>query len=144
VKTTIHNLNEPNGSTNIAHGIATGRKILDGPGKRANAVRVLVLLTDGIPNVYCTNSTAYTGSSSCSTGISATSPTSCNSPTAGMTHAWNQATAARNADVTIYVIGLGDGVLDCVLEKIAENGGGIYYKAPTTAQLDEAFEAIAE
>jgi hypothetical protein len=31
-----------------------------------------------------------------------------------------------------------------VLEDIAEAGGGTYYKAPTPAQLDEAFEAIAK
>lgn len=144
VSSTIGGLAAPNGSTNIAHGIATGKKILDGTGKRANAVRVLVLLTDGIPNYYCTNSSAYTSSSSCSTGSSATSPTSCSPATTAMTHAWNQATAAKNADITVYVIGLGDGVLDCVLQQIADNGGGLYYKAPTPAQLDEAFDAIAE
>jgi len=44
----------------------------------------------------------------------------------------------------VYTIGLGDGVLDCVMEDIAAAGGGEYYKAPTTAQLDEAFEAIAK
>jgi hypothetical protein len=144
VKSTIHNLPAPSGSTNIAHGIAVGRQLLDGTGKRANAVRVLVLLTDGIPNYYCTNSSAYTSGSSCSTGSSATSPTSCSPATTAMTHAWAQASAAAAADVTVYVIGLGDGVLDCVLQQIADNGGGIYYHAPTTAQLDEAFEAIAE
>ena len=143
VSSTIGGLAAPSGSTNIAHGIATGKKILDGTGKRANAVRVLVLLTDGIPNYYCTNSSAYTSSSSCSTGSSATSPTSCSPATTAMTHAWAQATAAKNADITVYVIGLGDGVLDCVLQQIADNGGGLYYKAPTPAELDEAFDAIA-
>ena len=144
LSSTIGGLAPPAGSTNIAHGIATGRRVLDGTGKRANAVRVLVLLTDGIPNYYCTNSAAYTSSTACSTGSSATSPTSCTPATTAMTHTWNQATAAAAADITIYVIGLGNGVLDCVLQQTADNGGGIYYKAPTTAQLDEAFEAIAE
>ena len=144
VKNQIHNINPPSGSTNIAHGLATGQKILDGTGKRANAVRVIVLLTDGIPNYYCTNSSAYTGGSSCSTGSSATSPTSCSPPTTAMQHAWDRATAAQAADTIVFVIGLGDGVLDCVLQKIADNGGGMYYKAPTPAQLDAAFQAIAE
>ncbi len=144
VKNQIHNFASPNGSTNIAHGIATGQKILDGPGKRANAVRVLVVLTDGIPNVHCTNSTAYTGTASCTQGSTATSPTTCSTSNASMNHSWQRATAAKNAGITVYVIGLGDGVLDCVLQQIADNGGGIYYKAPTVAQLDAAFEAIAE
>lgn len=144
VKNQIHNINPPNGSTNIAHGLAKGQQILDGTGKRANAVRVIVLLTDGIPNVYCTNPSAYTSSTSCSTGSSANSPTSCGPPTTAMQHAWDRATAAKAADTTVYVIGLGDGVLDCVLQQIATNGGGIYYKAPTTAQLDAAFQSIAE
>lgn len=144
VSSTIGGLAAPTGSTNIAHGIAKGKQILDGTGKRANAVRVIVLLTDGIPNYYCTNSSAYTSGSSCSTGSSATSPTSCSPPTRAMTEAWDQATAAKNADITVYVIGLGDGVLDCVLQQIADNGGGLYYKAPTTAQLNAAFQAIAE
>ena len=143
VQSTIHNITPPAGSTNIAHGIATGKKILDGTGKRANAVRVIVLLTDGIPNMYCTNASAYTGSSSCTTG-SSTSPTSCASTTTAMTHTWAQATAAAAADITVYVIGLGDGVVDCILQQTADNGGGMYYKAPTLAQLDDAFEAIAE
>lgn len=145
VKTTIHNIAPPAGTTNIAHGLAKGRHILDGTGKRANAVRVIVLLTDGIPNRYCTNSAAYTNpSTGCSLGSSATSPTSCSPPETGMTHAWAQATAAAAADIKVYVIGLGDDVLDCVLQQIADNGGGLYYKAPTTAQLDDAFRAIAE
>ncbi len=144
VSSTMGGLAPPSGSTNIAHGLATGKKILDGTGKRANAVRVIVLLTDGIPNYYCTNNSAYTSNTSCSTGSSATSPTSCSPATTAMTHAWNQATAAKNADITVFVIGLGNGVLDCVLQQIADNGGGLYYKAPTPAELDEAFDAIAE
>jgi Mg-chelatase subunit ChlD len=135
----------PTGSTNIAHGLATGKFILnDAATKRTNAVRVMVLLTDGIPNVYCTNAAAYTTpGTSCTQGSSATSPTSCSPVTTGMSEAWAQATAAHAQDITIYVIGLGDGVLDCVLSKIAQNGGGTYYKAPTTADLDAAFIDIA-
>jgi Mg-chelatase subunit ChlD len=144
VASAIHNISPPNGSTNIAHGLATGKKILDGTGKRANAVRVIVLLTDGIPNYYCTNSSAYTSNTSCSTGSSATSPTSCSPATTAMTHTWNQASAAAAADIKVFVIGLGDGVLDCVLQRTADLGGGQYYKAPTTAELDDAFKAIAE
>lgn len=137
----IDGFDYPEGGTNIAHGIARGQAILDGTGKRANSIRILVLLSDGVPNVYCTN--GYS-SSSCSQGSSST-PASCPaSSTTAINHAIARAAAAAASDVIVYTIGLGDGVLDCVMEDIAAAGGGEYYKAPTTAQLDEAFEAIAK
>lgn len=131
----------PEGGTNIAHGIARGQAILDGTGKRANSVRIMVVLSDGVPNTYCTN--GYS-SSSCSQGSSTTPATCPASSTTAISHAVERATAAAASDVIVYTIGLGDGVLDCVLQDIATAGGGQYYKAPTTAQLDEAFEAIAK
>ncbi len=139
VRSSMDSILYPTGSTNIAHGIGMGRQILDGSGKRANAVRVLVILTDGIPNVTCSN--GY-NSSSCST-VSHSSPSSCPASSPAITDAINQAAVAKASDITVYTIGLGDGVLDCILEDIAQAGGGAYYKAPSTADLDEAFEAIA-
>ncbi|MFN0147610.1 MAG: vWA domain-containing protein [Dehalococcoidia bacterium] len=133
----------PDGGTNIAHGIAVGRQVLDGPGKRSNAVRVLVILTDGVPNQYCSNNAAYTTAGTACTVASATTPGSCPASSTGITHAVNQAAAAKAADITVYAIGLGAGVLDCILQQIADAGGGTYYKAPTPAQLDDAFAAIA-
>lgn len=147
IRTSIHNLATPADATNIPHGLAKGRQVVfDGATARTNGVKVIVLLTDGIPNRYCTNASAYetSGFTTCSVSSSASSPTSCAPATTAMTQLWDQATAAKNAGITVYVIGLGAGVLDCVLEKTALNGGGKYYKAPTTAQLDEAFQAIAE
>ncbi|MCA9830607.1 MAG: VWA domain-containing protein [Dehalococcoidia bacterium] len=137
----INGFGYPEGGTNIAHGIARGMSILDGTGKRANSVRILVLLSDGVPNTYCTN--GYS-SSSCSTGSSNTPATCPASSTTAISHATARAAAAAASDVIVYTIGLGDGVLDCVMEDIAAAGGGEYYKAPTTAQLDEAFDAIAK
>lgn len=134
----------PAGGTNIAHGLAKGRFILDGSGKRANAVRVLVILTDGVPTNYCSNSGAYTSNSTSCTTQSDSTPSTCPASNTAITHAKNQATAAKDAGIIVFTIGLGDGVLDCVLEDIATLGGGTYYKAPTVAQLDEAFQAIAE
>ncbi len=140
VRSAMDSILYPVGSTNIAHGIGMGRQILDGSGKRANAVRVLVILTDGIPNVSCSN--GY-NSSSCST-VNHSSPSSCPATATGAVNdSINQAAVARAADIMVFTIGLGDGVLDCILEDIAAAGGGTYYKAPTTAELDDAFEAIA-
>ncbi len=133
----------PNGGTNIAHGLAVGRHILDGPGKRPNAVRVLVILTDGVPNQYCSNASAYSTPGASCTSASATTPSTCPASSTGITHSINQAQAAKDAGIIVFTIGLGGGVLDCILQDIATTGGGTYYAAPTTAQLDEAFAAIA-
>jgi len=130
----------PAGSTNIAHGIAVGRQILDGTGKRANAVRVLVLLTDGIANTVCGSPSSYNSTSYNSTSCSNNSGTTAQAEN----HANQEAIRAANGDITIYTIGLGNGVNSAFLEGIADEGGGFYYFAPTTAQLDDAFEAIAE
>jgi hypothetical protein len=105
---------------------------------------VLVILTDGVPTNYCSNSGAYTSNSTSCTTQSDSTPSTCPASTTAITHAKNQATAAKDADIIVFTIGLGGGVLDCVLEDIATLGGGTYYKAPTVAQLDDAFEAIAE
>jgi len=131
----------PSGYTNTAYGIGMGRQVLKGSGSRSNAVRVLVILTDGAPNRTCSN--GYNGPS-CSE-VSGSTPSSC--PVSGntpVTDAINQAAAAKTDNITVYTIGLGDGVLDCVLQSIATAGGGLYYKAPTTADLAAAFKAIAD
>ncbi len=97
-----------------------------------------------IPNLYCTNSSAYDTSTSCSTGSSTTNPTSCSPNTREMDEAIAQATAAKAEQITVYAIGLGDGVLDCVLTQVAAAGGGQYFKAPSKDDLAAAFKSIAE
>ncbi len=138
VQSSIASMGPPDGGTNIAHGLALGRQILDGSGKRANAVRVLVLLTDGVANHYCGSSTynpsAY-NSTSCSVS-SAVNP--------AVQHSYAEAQRAADEDILIFTIGLGYGVDQSFLEEIAEIGGGRYYFSPTAEQLDEAFQAIAE
>lgn len=133
-------INNPAGGTNSARGLAMGRQALDGSGKRANAVRVLVFVTDGRANAWCSptsySPSAYDGSCS-STG----SGTDGNAT--AVAHALSEAQRAANGQVVIYTIGLGKYVDDAFLTQIAAAGGGAYYKAPTTAQLDDAFKAIA-
>ncbi|WP_322796563.1 vWA domain-containing protein [Tepidiforma sp.] len=128
----------PAGSTNIAHGLAVGRQVLDGSGKRANAVRVLVLLTDGVANTYCGSATynpANYNSTSCTTGSGVTQAEA---------HARQEAQRAANGDIIIFTIGLGNDLNTSFLQDIATIGRGHFYHAPTTAELDEAFQAVAE
>jgi len=138
VRSALHSMSPPNGATNIAHAIAVGRQILDGTGKRANAVRVLVLLTDGVANTYCGSATynpnAY-NTTSCSEG---------SGQSIAVEHAFNEAQRAKNADIIIYTIGLGNEVDHNFLAQIARMTGGKYFYSPTAEQLDEAFQAVAE
>ena len=145
----------PDGGTNTAHGIASGRMVLDGPGARAGATRVLVLLTDGRANSFC----GYTYFAS-----NYNSPTYCPSLGGGPdgnSPAFNAAIAetrrvATDGNTIIYVIGLGTNIDDNFLKQIADGGvAGVgpcqnnqpncnYFKAPTRAQLQAAFIAVAQ
>lgn len=131
----------PTGGTNSAHGIAVGRQVLDGSGKRTNAVRVLVFLTDGRANSYC--GATYAASNYNST--SCPSQGGGNDGNSSAVNAANQEATrlAAGNDTYIYTIGFGPYVDDAFLQNIANIGHGQYYKAPTLAQLDDAFRAIA-
>jgi Flp pilus assembly protein TadG len=141
VQSAIDAMGVPNGSTNIAHSIAVGRQILDGTGKRSDSIRILVVLTDGDANTWCTPNTysasAYNGTS-CSTSNGS------DGDSRAVNHAIAEAQRAANGNITIYTIGLGTGLDQGFLQNIASIGGGKYYNAPTTAQLDEAFKKIAD
>ncbi|MGE5595041.1 MAG: VWA domain-containing protein [Hyphomicrobiales bacterium] len=138
VESTLESLAIPDGSTNIAHGISMGRQILDGGGKRANATRIIVFLTDGVANTYC-GSSWYNSNSYDNPSCSDHSGTA-----AARDHAVREAQRAAGESITIYTIGLGNDLDENLLQQIASESGGEYYHAPTTAELDDAFEAIAE
>ncbi len=108
---------------------------------------------DGIANHVCgTNDTYF------STNYNNIPCNNTNSASQGTAqdHAYREAIRATDSDIIIFTIGLGDGVEDSFLERVADGGvagdgpcqdnedGCRYYFAPTTDQLDEAFEAIAE
>ncbi|MCK9518275.1 MAG: VWA domain-containing protein [Dehalococcoidia bacterium] len=138
VRNAIAGLDFPEGNTNIAHGLAQGRNIVNGPGKRPNAVRVIVLLTDGIANQYC-GSSSYSWSS-----YSGSCSSNANNVSRAVSHAELVANAIGGDDTLIYTIGLGYDVDGDFLRDIARRGGGSYYFSPTTAELDAAFRAIAD
>ena len=58
---------------------------------------------------------------------------------------FSRAAAADAADVIVYTIGLGDGVLDCVIEELlAAARRRRVLQGANDSTLDEAFEAIAK
>jgi len=128
----------PQGGTNIAYAAALGRRISTGSGARMNSKKIVVLLTDGMTNTVCQNAT-YSQSNydgSCS------SPQSPGTSTA-YSHLTSEANRLKAAGVTLYTIGLGTAVDDANLQAVAELTGGKYFKSPTTAELDDAFQNIA-
>lgn len=109
----------PGGYTNIGDAIAHARAELTGPSAHPTAAKILVLLTDGIPN--------RPGGTS-----------------AGTAYAQDQASLAAADGIRIYVIGLGDEVDGDFLQGIASTGQGTYLNAPTGAALQAAFQTIAD
>ncbi|MFN0096230.1 MAG: VWA domain-containing protein [Dehalococcoidia bacterium] len=141
VRSAMDAIIRPDGGTNSAHGIAGGRIVLDGPGARLNSKKVLVFLTDGRANSYCGSGYSAANYNSISSCPGAGGGTDGNS--SAVNAAIAEATRAAAQGATIYTIGFGPFVDDAFLTNIAAIGNGIYYKAPTPAQLDDAFAAIA-
>ena len=109
----------PGGYTNIGDAISLARQQLTGSAARSDAAHVLVLLTDGVPNLP-------------------------DNTTTGQTYAETQAQLAADDGILIYVIGLGNGVDGDFLQGIASIGGGIYLNAPEASDLQGAFQTIAD
>jgi hypothetical protein len=153
ISATMDLLAKPDGGTNSPHAIAVGRQVLDGSGKRANAVRVLVFLTDGRANGYC--GSTYSASNYNNTSCPSLGSNYDGNPSA-VNAAYQEAIRASNEQILIFTIGLGASVDDSFLERVADGGvsgvgpcqnnqqGCRYYKAPTLAELDDAFVSIAE
>jgi Mg-chelatase subunit ChlD len=100
-------------------------------GRGAAATRVMILLTDGVPNVIPPG----------------------NTPCDDDPNLWPNGPAyhdcgiyyakkAAEAGVTIYTIGLGNGVDIPWLQAIAEETRGTFYQAPSPNELDLIFDDI--
>lgn len=109
----------PGGSTNIGDAILRARTQLTGASAQPHAARVMVLLTDGIPNLP-------------------------SNQTYAQQYALNQAVLSADVGIRIYVIGLGDDVDNAFLQNLASLGNGIYLHAPQTSDLNAAFQTIAD
>jgi Mg-chelatase subunit ChlD len=81
---------------------------------RADTKKVMVLLTDGVCNAG--------SDQECTNAIS----------------------VAQANDIKVYTIGLGTNLDEPLLQKIAFETGGKYYNAPTSADLEEVYNSIAQ
>ena len=102
------------GNTNISHGIDLSQSQLGGSAVK----RVMVLMTDG-------------------------QPTRTNRGGNPVTDAIAAATAAKAAGTELYTIGLGTSVSESFLRQLATDNAH-YYRAPTSADLQAIFTAIAQ
>jgi len=152
VRASMTAINNPAGGTNSAHGVAVGRQILDGTGKRVNSSRVLVFLTDGRANSYCgaTYVASNYNTTSCPSQGGGTDGNS-----AATTAAFQETIRVSNEAVVVYTIGFGPYVDNAFLKQMADGGvAGVgpcqnnqpncrYYEAPTLGELQSAFTSIA-
>lgn len=134
VKTSIDGLTA-SGNTNIGDGVFDAQAEFAQNGRGAPAVRVMVVLSDGVAN------RAQNGTDC------ATTPTA---PTTCTIDAVNQATTAKAAGTVVYTIGLNlinlapatQTVARSTLQAMASSTDK-YFEAPTIAELQGVFDAIA-
>jgi hypothetical protein len=124
-----------NGWTNIGDGIYRGCEILStneaqGHHGRTNAVHVMILLSDGIPNRPCHN--GYSQAQCEAQGSWARQ------------HVDNAVDWAVQNGIIIFTVSLGSAADEAVMTDIAETTGGIHQKAETTDDLQAVFQQIAQ
>lgn len=106
------------GDTNIEAGLALAATEMTGPRSRLTADRTIILLTDGVP-------------------------TSGNPDVASLT-----LNSRGNSQIVTHVITFGgqasSGTYQALMMNAAANGNGMFFNAPTSEQLQEAFQSIAD
>ena len=114
------------GATDIGDAIKLGSEELLSIRANPEANKVMILLTDGLANKP--NGPGY------------------GEYAADVTYAENQAALAAAVSVKIFTIGLGNPgeINETMLQSIASMSNGLYYHAPTGAQLQEIFDQIVD
>ena len=129
----------PQGWTNIGHALYVARTELDTNGHAGNE-RAIVLLTDGIANVY------RSGGTDASPIFTTCGTLGCQE---AKDYAIEQATLAAAAGYSIYTIGLTEGAGEDLLQDIAtigatQGGGGQFFDVDDPSDLYDTFTQIAD
>jgi len=151
ISSTIRALN-PNGGTPMGQGLIAGREIVLGSGHNPNNVPVIILATDGMPNVTSSDgkSTGWYGSMSNTNVRLGTNPDGtatypdCDKQAA--LDAYAAANTAKANGVLIFAIGTGGDFDPHVLQAIAtpdSTGHRYYFTAGDSAALSAAYDSIA-
>ena len=120
VKTAIDGLTA-SGATNIGDGIAKGNDELSSVRARANSTKIMILLTDGIPN----------------------RPGSGDNNATALALIDTEVAEAVSKGFIIFTIGLGSSLNEPLLQDIADDTGGEYFNSPTANELEAIYEEIA-
>ncbi|MEZ4501264.1 MAG: vWA domain-containing protein [Dehalococcoidia bacterium] len=120
----------PDGYTNIGGALEESIRTINQGRPNAGHSKIIVLVTDGIPNVYPGHGSNWNicGGSGCSQAYN---------------YGRTQAEAAAAQGIRVYTIGLGDGVNSTYLAELASTGNGSYVESPTADDLEEAFAEVA-
>lgn len=134
-----------NGWTNIGDGMREAMETIGtGTGHygRPNAIKVMILLTDGVANRWPTYSRCPAGSCCAEDNYQPNRGSSDEQRAADCVMYY--AERAKNQNIVIYTIGLGLGADEDLLKAVAEETGGLYYFAPKAKDLDWIFQQIAD
>jgi hypothetical protein len=110
---------------------------------RPNAVKVMIILTDGVANRWPGYTTGCPAGSCCAEDYYKPNNGTLDENRAAdcVMYYTDQ---AKNRNIIIYTIGLGVNVDGKLLETVAEETGGLYYFAPKARDLDWIFQQIAD
>lgn len=131
------------GGTNIGGGIQKGIEVLStlsGHYGRPGAAHIMILMTDGRPNVS-PNTTCYTYNLIQKYGL--TTPTN-TSERQGKECTLYYAEQARNNSIVIYTITLGDSADFELMETVANITGGVHRNADRPEKLNQIFDELYE
>lgn len=127
---------DSSGSTCTSEGIRQGRIELTSIRKRADAIRFMILVSDGNANMWggatCPNDYNMSGGDTCYMA---------DCPAAEAAAVNEAATAAANG-IVIYAIGLGELADMAFMQDIADASGGEAFFAPTAADLIDVYQMI--
>ena len=122
-----------NGCTNIAAALCKARREATSSRTKEGAIPVVVLLSDGKTNTQIIPSTCEMLPGS-----------SCGSISKAEGNAVEQAKLIKKAGIVLYTISLGNDTNENLMRQMAEQTGGKWFPAPTTADLEDIFIEISQ
>ena len=137
---------DASGSTNIGDGMREALETFSSAGGhygRANAAKIMIVLTDGMANRWPGYRNCH-GPGVCCAADHYDPPSQSNDEEKAADCVIYYTDMAAANGVIVYTIGLGAQVDGELLYEVAQKTGGQYYYAPTAQDLDRIFQQIAD
>jgi hypothetical protein len=137
------------GWTNIADGMREAIETIgsgQGHAGRPSAIKVMILLTDGVANRYpkCEKTASNPDCQFTCIHESCQEPELYEDGGPPEDSVMYYAREAQRKNIVVYTIGLGMGADHDLLKAVADQTGGLYYFAPTADELNRIFQEIAQ